>query len=85
MSPFSPLLREAAFWFALGSAIAFFVVAVVVALVAAAPGIGSPASVARAVAKGVDAMIDSATGVTAPPARQPQEEYLLPPPRGYSF
>lgn len=64
----SPLLREAAFWFALGSATAAFVIAVLVALVAAAPGIGGTAAVARAVAKGVDCMLDRAHLVQASPA-----------------
>lgn len=54
---FSPLLKEAASWFAIGSALGAFVCATVFVLAATAPGMGGASGLARSVGKSVDAVL----------------------------
>lgn len=53
----SPLLKEAAFWFALGVVVAAFMCSAVMILAVSAPGIGSTAALVRAVGKSVDSVL----------------------------
>lgn len=71
----SRLLQEALFWFSVGSATGLFVIAAVFAFAIAVPGLGGVDAVARAVAQGVDAVID---GSRKEEIRQPEEKGLLP-------
>lgn len=57
MMPLSPLLKEAAFWFGTGCAIAAFVCAAMIVFAISAPGVGSTSAVVRAVGKSVDSII----------------------------
>lgn len=54
---FSPLLKEAASWFAIGSALGAFVCATIFVLAATAPGMGGATGLARSVGKSVDAVL----------------------------
>lgn len=54
---FSPLLKEAAAWFAIGSALGAFVCATIFVLAATAPGMGGASGLARSVGKSVDSIL----------------------------
>lgn len=73
----SPLMQEVMFWFSVGSATALFVIAAMFALAAATPGLGGAATIARAVAHGVDAIIDVSRKDEI--TRQSDDRRLLPP------
>lgn len=72
----SPLIREALFWFCIGSGIALFVFAAILAFAVFSFGVGGVGAMSRAMAKGVDAVIAQVKRIET---AEEEETRVLPP------
>lgn len=65
----SPSFKEAAIWFALGSALGLFLCMTLFVLAAATPGLGGASGLARSIGKSLDGMLttDSRQNNLSPP------------------